>query len=472
MQKTSNAVFACLLLLLSGTANCQSLPSGWIELFNGKDLSGWKANENPGSFRVEEGVLIAEGERSHLFYVGTGDTDTPPVFKNFELEMEIMTHKFANSGVYIHTQYQKEGWPEKGNEIQVNNTHIGGGDYRELKKGGSLYLTRNSYKAMARDSVWYHMRVRVAGKQVQVWIDGIQTVNYIEPKNPLEAGITRSHLLSSGTFAIQGHDPGSKVQFKNIRLKILSEDTDTDIAPAVYGEWEQKILTYQQRHFAFVDLNVALDSVSELPDVVADSYHTGANVGIVLGRELDELGIDAWDRWLGALKQYPVFRGLKLDEPSQAEGLSLENLTQYDYLIAEINPELEINPNQPQAYMEAHLSWVLDELDLGGVDIWSNADALPAVFSDQYDQLWTPDRMAQVLEMAQKSRMAIEINNATRSPSLAFLQLAKEKGCIFTMTGMRNAESAQGSGYIFEVIDSLELDYKDFFIPRSTYYTE
>ncbi len=470
MQKASSIVCVCLILLLLSSANCQSPQSDWIDLFNGEDLSGWKANENPGSFRVEGGVLIAEGERSHLFYVGEGDT--PPVFKNFELEMEIMTHQFANSGVYIHTQYQEEGWPEKGNEIQVNNTHIGGGDYRELKKGGSLYATRNSYKAMARDSVWYHMRVRVAGKQLQVWIDGIQTVNYIEPENPLEAGITENHLLSSGTFAIQGHDPGSKVQFKNIRIKILPEDAGVDIQPAIYGEWEQKILDYQQRHFAFIDLNVALDSLAELPGLVADAYHTGANVGIVLGRELDELGMDAWDRWLTALETTPAFRGLKLEEPSQAEGLSLENLIQYDYLIAEINPDLTINPDQPQAYMEEHITWVLDELDLGGVDIWSNADALPAVFANQYDQLWTPDRMTQVLEMAQKSRMAIEINNATRSPSLAFLQLAKEKGCKFTMTGMRTAEAAQGSAYIFEVIDSLDLDYKDFFIPRSTYSTE
>lgn len=470
MQKPSHVVCACLFIFMAGTANCQPPQSDWIDLFNGKDLSGWKANENPGSFRVEEGVLIAEGERSHLFYMGEGDT--PPVFKNFELEMQIMTHKFANSGVYIHTQYQKEGWPEKGNEIQVNNTHIGGGDYRELKKGGSLYLTRNSYKAMARDSVWYHMRVRVAGKQVQVWIDGIQTVNYIEPKNPLAAGITENHLLTSGTFAIQGHDPGSKVTFKNIRLKILPEDAGADIQPPLYGEWEQKILTYQQRHFAFVDLNVALDSVSELPGIVADVYHTGANAGIVLGRELDELGAEAWDRWLTALKKYPIFRGLKLEEPSQAEGLSLENLIQYDYFIAAINPDLEVNPNQPQAYMEAHMSWVLDELDLGGVDIWSNADALPTAFSDQYDRLWTTERMAQVLEMARKSRMAIEINNATRSPSLPFLKIAKEKGCKFTMTGMRTAEAAQGSEYIFDVIDSLNLDYKDFFIPRSTYPAE
>src|SRR5688572_13055508 len=84
----------------------QKKDGDWIVLFNGKDLSGWEANENEGSFKVVDSVLVANGLRSHLFYVGNGKEQAN--FKNFEFSVDIMTHNLANSGVYFHTAHQKE----------------------------------------------------------------------------------------------------------------------------------------------------------------------------------------------------------------------------------------------------------------------------------------------------------------------------------------------------------------------------
>src|SRR6266545_2279519 len=108
---------------------------GWISRFDGKSFDGWKASEQPGTFRVEDGAIIANGPRSHLFYTGpVRNAD----FKNFELAVEFMTRPEANSGVYIHTRYQERGFPLGGFEIQINNTAKGEGSYRERKKTGSL----------------------------------------------------------------------------------------------------------------------------------------------------------------------------------------------------------------------------------------------------------------------------------------------------------------------------------------------
>ena len=100
----------------------------WIALFDGKTLDGWKAGENSATFRVEDGMIVALGPRSHLFYAG-------PVaghnFKNFELKAEVKTAPKANSGIFFHTAFQQSGWPKKGYEVQINNTHPGTGDYRE-----------------------------------------------------------------------------------------------------------------------------------------------------------------------------------------------------------------------------------------------------------------------------------------------------------------------------------------------------
>jgi hypothetical protein len=150
-----------LILILFNSCQKETKVNQWIDLFNGKDLSGWKANETPASFKVENGEIVINGNRSHLFYVGDGDE--PIDIKNFELSADIMTFPKANSGIYFRTTYQEEGWPEKGYEVQVNNTHPGGGDYKELKKSASLYSVRNVYKAFAKDSTWYNTTIRVVG---------------------------------------------------------------------------------------------------------------------------------------------------------------------------------------------------------------------------------------------------------------------------------------------------------------------
>ncbi|MBI5009473.1 MAG: DUF1080 domain-containing protein [Bacteroidia bacterium] len=84
--------FPVLIMILS-LFSCSNNSNEWSDIFNGKDFTGWTAAENPGSFRVEEGALVCNGERGHLFY----NTDKP--FKNFELIAEIKTLPKANSGI-------------------------------------------------------------------------------------------------------------------------------------------------------------------------------------------------------------------------------------------------------------------------------------------------------------------------------------------------------------------------------------
>ena len=120
------------------TLSAADQKAGWQLLFDGKSLNGWKASENPGTFSVQDGLLVVHGKRSHLFYTGpVNGTD----FKNFELSLDIKTFPKANSGVYIHTAYQETGWPAKGYEVQVNNTHS------DVKKGAGLYAIKDNLVA-------------------------------------------------------------------------------------------------------------------------------------------------------------------------------------------------------------------------------------------------------------------------------------------------------------------------------------
>jgi hypothetical protein len=93
-------------MLLGGVVRAADDPKveekeGWVSLFDGKSLNGWKANENTQSFKVEDGALVAHGNRSHLFYTGDDKPFTNFEFSNNMPERQIVTRGRApaiNSG--------------------------------------------------------------------------------------------------------------------------------------------------------------------------------------------------------------------------------------------------------------------------------------------------------------------------------------------------------------------------------------
>ena len=179
---------------------------GWISLFDGKSLAGWKVSEHPATFTVANGTIIAFGDRAHLFYDGAVMNHN---FKNFEFKAEVMTTPGSNSGIFIHTAYQEDGWPSKGYEIQVNNTHT------DWRKTGSVYAVQDVKEAPAKDDEWFTEHIIVQGKKITVKVNDKIINEYTEPA---EGG-----RLSSGTFALQGHDPKSKVFYKNVMVKPLPD---------------------------------------------------------------------------------------------------------------------------------------------------------------------------------------------------------------------------------------------------------
>lgn len=185
----------------------------WHNLIFQDTLMGWKASENPDSFKIEDGVIICHGERGHLFYTGPiGNHD----FKNFELKAQVKSEPGSNSGIYFHTVYQETGWPSLGFEVQVNNSST-----HEKRKTGSLYNISDVFTTNAKDNEWFEMHIIVKDKHIQVFINELPVVNFHEQTPPQPPEGNEQRILSSGTFALQAHDPESKVYFKDIRVKIV-----------------------------------------------------------------------------------------------------------------------------------------------------------------------------------------------------------------------------------------------------------
>jgi hypothetical protein len=182
---------------------------GWKQLFNGKDLEGWKVfPKGTGNWKVEDGVLVGSGTASHLFS-DRGD------YANFRYRVEAMINDKGNSGQYFRTQFGP-GFP-RGYEAQINSTH---GD---PIKTGSLYpafnpkLTREQRgkiivtEMLVKPNEWFTQEVIADGNHIVIKVNDKTTVDFVDENN----------TYTKGHFALQQHDPGSKVKFRKIEVKEL-----------------------------------------------------------------------------------------------------------------------------------------------------------------------------------------------------------------------------------------------------------
>lgn len=203
-------LFAVLMTPCSG----QDSSGGWKSMFDGKTFDGWKKTENMDSWKIVDGNLQCDGERSHLFYVAE---DKP--FGNFEFECEVRTQPGSNAGIYFHTRLQDEGWPKYGYECQVNISH------KDPKKSGSLYGTVNvgeeDLKDVIKDNEWYKTYIKVEGKHITIKVNDKVTVDYTEEEGHEAFSKDFERRLGKGTFALQAHDPKSVVAFRNLKVRRL-----------------------------------------------------------------------------------------------------------------------------------------------------------------------------------------------------------------------------------------------------------
>ncbi|MCW3114678.1 MAG: hypothetical protein JWR18_3074 [Segetibacter sp.] len=205
-----SAIILCLAAFSPASKKHQN--DQWISLFDGKSLNGWKVGANPESFKVEDGAIVVNGNVAHLFYDGPVMNHN---FKNFEFKTKVMTFPGSNSGIYFHTGFQEKGFPSKGYEVQVNNSHT------DWRRTGSLYAIEDVKEVYVKDNEWYTESITVQGKRVTIKINDKTVVDYTEPENLERSGGNKDRIISNGTFALQGHDPKSKVLFKDIMVKPL-----------------------------------------------------------------------------------------------------------------------------------------------------------------------------------------------------------------------------------------------------------
>lgn len=212
-MKKNILFFAALFILMACShSNKLKTTNGWVSLFDGKSLAGWRASDLPGTFSVENGAIKVAGPTSHLFYEGAVQDHN---FTNFEFKALVMTKPGSNSGIYFHTAYQQQSFPDKGFEVQVNNSHS------DWKRTGGLYDIKDTKEVYVKDDVWYTEYIKVEGKHVIVKLNDTVVTDWMQPDGFVPPEGHAGRIISNGTFALQGHDPKSIVFFKDIMVKVL-----------------------------------------------------------------------------------------------------------------------------------------------------------------------------------------------------------------------------------------------------------
>lgn len=195
-------------------ADPAEVESEWKPLFNGKDLSGWKAIDGPQeSWRVEDGVVFCTGD-------GAGWLSTEAEYGNFEIELEFRVPPGGNSGVFLRAPH--EGNPAyQGLEIQVLDDHAEVyADLRPTQYTGSVYgLVAASPRVTGKAAEWQRMRILCDGAHVVVTLNGTKIVDadlaqYLNRADE-HPGLKRTR----GHIGLQNH--GSRLDYRNVRIREL-----------------------------------------------------------------------------------------------------------------------------------------------------------------------------------------------------------------------------------------------------------
>ena len=198
MTHVRKLIFVIVMVCFAGTGNAKPK---WISLFNGKDLSGWFIR-GKAEWSVQDGILAGEGGMGHIY--------TDVTCTDFEAKgMFRISGTNSNSGFYFRANQPAEN-PDafpRGYEAQICNNQDAYTGW--LWKPGKP--TGKATELLTKDGEWFSYRIKAVGTHIEFWIDKKLVMTYDDTE------------FKSGHFAIQGHNPGMKIEAKELYYRDLSK---------------------------------------------------------------------------------------------------------------------------------------------------------------------------------------------------------------------------------------------------------
>jgi hypothetical protein len=196
---------------------------GWIQLFDGKDLNGWK-QVGPGTHYVDSGLIKSHGGMGLLYWQGQK-------FGNCKIRVLFKMQKFnSNSGVFIRIPIEpREEWMpvHYGYEVQIDNHPETSGE-DEYHITGTLYsLTKPLAKPGKPGPEWNTMEITLDGPHTIVFVNGQKVTDYKEgdpvPQRKFDFEPQRGRRPNEGYMGLQNHGNDDIVYFKEVAIKPLDK---------------------------------------------------------------------------------------------------------------------------------------------------------------------------------------------------------------------------------------------------------
>ncbi|HKN20248.1 MAG TPA: family 16 glycoside hydrolase [Terracidiphilus sp.] len=471
-----------LALLLAAPAAIHSLPgqsAEGISLFDGTSLRGWRARGHANTFKAADGQIAVRGENARLFFIGSsGQTD----FKNFEFSAEVMMQPGAESAVCFHTKDRPVTSSAPGFQVLLANDSSGPHGFIQRRKTGSLFGVRHVWKQYIRDNEWFTLNILVRQKQIQVRVNDMLVVDYVEPADAFSANAGFDCRTGHGTFALQALSPQGATFFRNLRVRPLPDAVPqlSDERPQVDDVYRD-IIRLGAANIPVVDYHTHLKGGLTLDQALANSRRVGIGYGIAINCGLSfPVHDDASIRvYLESMKGQPCFVAMQAEGREWRTLVTPESVARFDYVFTDAMTFSDDNGKRMRIWIPEEIGVITDKQAfmemlvkrIEGVmrepiDIYANATYIPDQIAADYDALWTRERMQRVIDAALRNEVAIEINNRRKIPSPAFLKMAKAAGCKFSF-GTNNAEAELGRlEYPIQMVKECGLVWQDIFVPK------
>jgi hypothetical protein len=209
-MKTGRTFLLSLVSLVSLASAQTSGEGGWIPLFNGKDLSGWK-NNGAEKWVVENGEIVGESTVGKYGYLTTEKT-----YRDFLLHVRIKCDGEGNYGVFLRSRITGEsatGPDIEGTQVEVDPTRHSGGVYESGGRGWLALPTEEGERAI-RPQDWNDLEIAIEGTHIVTRLNGVQIVDYYDPASRFKDGVIGLQLHTGG---------GAKVHWKDIFIQELGK---------------------------------------------------------------------------------------------------------------------------------------------------------------------------------------------------------------------------------------------------------
>ena len=186
--------------------------TGWVALFNGKDLTGWEQKNGKAKYEAKDGCIVGTSvpNSANSFLCTTKD------YGDFELEFEVKVDAALNSGVQIrsHSLPSYQNGRVHGYQVEIAVGGFSGGIYDEARRGKFLNGEEATpqIKELLKDNEWAKYRVVCKGDHIETWVNGIQVTD-------LHDDMTKSGFIGLQVHGVGARTEPLRVMWRNIRIR-------------------------------------------------------------------------------------------------------------------------------------------------------------------------------------------------------------------------------------------------------------